>query len=110
VHVSFGLSEIAHQTILHHAQMVGGWVWLHCLSRREEPASDPVAEAAVEEAHVLVPKACQHPPGTCTSSAVVAHTVSVTVVWAEVCQQFSFCRSTGIDLRLELKPLDHEIH
>jgi hypothetical protein len=25
-------------------------------------------------------------------------------------QQFSFWRSTGIDLRLELKPLDHEIH
>ena len=25
-------------------------------------------------------------------------------------QQFSFWRLTGIDLRLELKPLDHEIH
>ena len=25
-------------------------------------------------------------------------------------QQFSFWRSTGIDLRVELKPLDHEIH
>ena len=28
----------------------------------------------------------------------------------EFVQQFSFWRSTGIDLRLELKPLDHEMH
>jgi len=26
------------------------------------------------------------------------------------CQQFSFWRSTGIDLRLELKSLNHELH
>src|SRR5262245_17605567 len=37
------------------------------------PACSPLAEAAVEKAHMLMPEAREHPPGTCPSRAVVAH-------------------------------------
>src|SRR5262245_11526878 len=37
------------------------------------PTGSPLAEAAVEETRLLVPKPCEDPPGPRTTRAVVAH-------------------------------------